>query len=76
MIYSYNVAWNNEVDFGLFLLEADEEGVRYWNHRGEFEPEPGEGLIAENPLFVNADEGDYHLSEDFSVHRCRRPRIT
>ncbi len=64
MIYNYNVQWNNEVDFGLFLYEPDVEDVYYWNHQGEFEPEPGEGLIAENPLFVDADEGDYNLQED------------
>ncbi|NQU06300.1 MAG: T9SS type A sorting domain-containing protein [Calditrichaeota bacterium] len=36
----------------------DNEGGNYNNI------EPGEGSISEDPLFVNPDEGDYHLTED------------
>ena len=64
MIYNYNLQWNNEIDFALYLYEPDIEGVWYWWQEGEFEPQPGDGLIFEDPLLIDAGNGDYHLLDD------------
>lgn len=49
------IFWGNENNF------AYRSTLLYCDFDGGFE---GEGNIDDDPLFVNPDEGDYHLSED------------
>jgi len=59
MNFNYNLLWQNESDFMRFHIVIDE--VVYWEEIGEFEPQAGDGLIFENPLFQDADENDFRL---------------
>jgi len=61
--FAYNCFWNNEEDFFSLsgVIEIDGPG---WIRAEAFNPLPGTGMLYENPLFVDPDEGDYHLSEN------------
>ncbi|MDP8239485.1 MAG: NosD domain-containing protein [Candidatus Hatepunaea meridiana] len=51
---AYNCLYDIDVDFWADL--GDSVGV--------FNPTPGSGMLSEDPLFVNSDEGNFHLQED------------
>ncbi|MDP8239571.1 MAG: T9SS type A sorting domain-containing protein [Candidatus Hatepunaea meridiana] len=51
---SYNCLWDNEMNFLAILSDTTDV----------FNPSPGDGMIDENPLFVDPDNDDYHLTAD------------
>jgi len=53
---SYNDVWQNS-SYNYFASL----GLQIW---GPFDPNPGDGEIHENPLFVDPDNGDFHLKID------------
>ena len=55
--YAYNI-----ISFTYSDIEGGEESVTL--DEGDGEVIWGDGNIDEDPLFVDADEGDYHLTED------------
>ncbi|MCK4311220.1 MAG: right-handed parallel beta-helix repeat-containing protein, partial [Candidatus Cloacimonetes bacterium] len=54
-----NIIWNN-ADQEIFVSHDANVEVRYCDIQGGWE---GEGNIDSDPLFVNPDEGDFHLQD-------------
>ena len=59
--FTYNCFWNNETNFYALFGILGEDG---WIRAEEFNPRPGTGMIYENPLFVDAENGDFYLTAD------------
>jgi hypothetical protein len=55
-----SIFWANEPDPFYFSVLSDPIEVTYSNVEGGY---PGEGNIDANPLFVDAEAGDFHLQE-------------
>ena len=58
-IISYNNTWNNSLS-----NYWEEYGPYYDFYSGPFTPTPGDGNIQFDPLFVDQENGDYHLLEN------------
>ena len=60
MRFQYNLMWDNGVDIWVTLVWRVNDDELDWVS-GESRPYPGTGVVYRDPLFVDAEDGDFHL---------------